>query len=345
MSVSAPREQALRNPAKKFIKWKGGDEQGWFEYYDKEIEDPKLRNVKIDLGEGFQILDEDLFSITGFIDATKSNIGSNEVRGINDEIIVKSYKDKKAEIMMKGPYTVLKDQVKDSKMYHYTKCIYILFRGELCHLQISGMAFAKWLTDVQPNSNRTNRTIRHSDTEKGKQGVVKYIFPRFEVGGEVDKETWDKMLEVDSTILQPYLKSYLKSKPSDVATTEEPENVDTSKWRQVKNGSGGMLGDMKIDDIRLLSEALVEDGKADTPLYSYVGQALYDYQQAVKEWDKKKDRIGRLLSDYSLDELKAVMAKVPLSNPVMLYVQAAIDAKEVSDDGFEANLDGDDIPF
>jgi hypothetical protein len=72
---------------------------------------------------------------------------------------------------------------------------------------------------------------------------------------------------------------------------------------------------------------------------------LYDYQQACKEWDKKKDKSDRMLSDYSLEELKAIMAKVPLSNPFMLFVQAAVDAKESIPGDSQCFDEEDDIPF
>lgn len=351
MSVSAPRETGTRNPATKFIQWKAGEEQGFFSYYDKSIEKKEDRNIKVDLSDGFFILDEDLFSITGFINKSKTGIVSNEVRTINDELFVKGYapEGKGASILLKGPYSVLKEVVKESKDYNYTKCIYILFKGELCHLSISGATYSKWLSDVQPNTNRSRCLIHHSKTELKKNEAVKYNVASFSVGREATPEEWDKMLEVDSTIVQPYLTQYLAkggAAPAQPAH-EDSGQIDTSKWREQITPAGTKLGDMLIDAIRDLSEMLVQEGKSETPLYDYVGQALYDYQMAAKTWDQKTDSSGKLISEYSLAELEGLLGtKVPIAHKASLIIQAAIDAKQSTEAAdVEVLGEEDDIPF
>ncbi len=354
MSASAPRVTAARNPAKKFIQWKGGEDQGYFAYYDKSIEKKEDRNIKVDLTKGFFILDEDLFSITGFINKNKTGIVSNEVRKIEDELVVKGYPQGNGApvVLLKGPYTALKEAVKDSKDYNYTKCMYILFEGELCHLSISGATFSQWLSDVQPNSKRSKSLIMHKDTTLKRNEAVKYQVASFEVGREATPEEWEEVLRVDSEIVQPFLNQYLAKGGSAAPANHDSvsqDQIDTSKWRDQTTPAGVKLGEMTIPAIRELSEMLVEEGKADTPLYDYVGQALYDYQEACKTWDQKKDSAGKLLSDYTIAELKALIpSKVPLSHKVALVIQAAIEAKQITESEevpVEVLEDEDDIPF
>ncbi len=351
MSASAPRATGVQNPAKRFIKWKAGANQGHFEYYDKTIEDKAKRNIKIDLSKGFYILDEDLFSITGYIEPSKTGIVSNAVRSIDDQITVKGYTpDGKSSILLKGTYAELKEAVKSSTIYNYTKDLYIMFEGELCHIALSGAAFASWLAGVQPNANRGKCLIRHSGTEDKKKGIVDYKVPVFEVGKEADEATWAKVIELDSKILQPYLEVYLAkggAQPSgDTGTHSEPQQIDTTKWREQTTPAGVKLGEMTNVAIQQLSELLVEEGKDNTPLYDYVGQALYDYQAAMKVWDQKADSTGKKLSDYTLDELKAVIAKIGMMHKYSIFVQAAIEAKAQVEDATEPTFDDDEnIPF
>ncbi len=354
MSASAPRAKSATNPATKFIKWRAGDEQGWFDYYDKTIEDKTKRNVRIDLSKGFLILDEDLFIVTGYIEQSKTGIVSNEVRDINDMLTVKGYTpDGKNQVLLKGTYSDLKETIRGSRDYAYTKSIYIMLYGELCHLSLSGAAFSQWLADVQPNSNHANRWISHTGTEDKKKGNVKFKVPCFTVGAEANDKDWGKVVDLDSNVLQPYLEVYLgrsqSSSPDGNAQSgdagHEHETIDTAKWREAKSPSGVALGEMTNEAIQHLSEMLVEEGKDQTHLYDYVGQALYDYQSAVKVWEQKADASGRKLADYTLAELKVVLTKIGMSHKYSIFIQAAIDAKSFAEAENAPFFKEDDIPF
>src|SRR6478609_512644 len=153
MSASKPRAAGVTNPAKYHIKWKAGGDQGWFEYWDRGTKE----NVKMDTLDDFLICDKDLFSITGYVNRTNSSIMSNEVRTIDDLIIVKAWTkvngQNKPEVVLRGSYSELKETVKDNPAYKYTKSIYIIWNGELCRLELSGAAFASWLAEVEGNAN------------------------------------------------------------------------------------------------------------------------------------------------------------------------------------------------
>lgn len=344
MSVSAPRSQGTRNPATKFIKYKGGDDQGWFEYYDRETK----QNVKIELTE-FVILDKDLFCVTGFINNTKSTIQSNEVRSVNDKLIVKAWKDKKASVVLEGPYKDIKETVKASRDYKYTKCIYILFQGELCHVQLAGATFASWLKDVESNNGHENSFISCVGHEDGKQGKVEYKYAVFEVGSEVDKATWNKMIEVDSNILQPYLKDYLSGNGSSTSasgeTHEAEESFNTENWRQFKSLDGAQLGTLSRDAILELNQHLIEDGQEESELFANVGQAMFDYQTIQNTWGDKKNAEGKYIKDFTEAELKDALSKVPpLHKARQLLEVAMINMYPPSVNGTE-DWDDNDIPF
>jgi hypothetical protein len=346
MSVSAPRAQGTKNPAKKFIKYKGGGDQGYFEYYDSESK----TNNRIELTD-FVILDKDLFSITGFINATSSSIISNEVRTINDTLVVKSWKDKKGTIVLNGTYKDLKDTIKDSRDYKYTKCVYILFQGELCHLQLNGATFAAWLKDVEANNGHENSFISCVGHEDGKKGAVKYKYAVFEVGSEVDKATWNKMIEVDSNILQPYLEGYLKggaTGPSPTHEDSEPAGFDTKDWRGFASLDGTPLGALNRNAILELNQHLIEDGQEESELFANVGQAIYDYQQIQNTWGDKKNSEGKYIKDFTESELKEALTKVPQLHKARQLLEVAYENMfpKTSGSGFGDDDSEDiDIPF
>ena len=355
MSASAPRQEGMRNPAVKYISWKGGDDMGYFSYYDKTIEDPKLRNVKIDLSKGFFILDKDLFSITGYDEPNKSNIISNEVRELTDRLVIKAYKDKKATILHTGSYTELKDVVKNSNILHYTRSVYILVKSELgqwelCHIAMSGSAFKSWIEDVENNSSHADSLICHSSTEEGKKGIVKYKFPRFTLERKATVEEWDKVVEVDRDILQPYLDQYLKKNKVGTPSTHEDEQeakaFDINNWREFKvPTTGTKLCDLDFDTLRQISDKLAEDGEFESDLFNCVSQAQIDWSKAHKEWKDKKNQAGKKLEDFTAEELKETISKVPTSNKYYIYLACALEEKTKAEH-VEVEVMGDeDIPF
>lgn len=349
MSVSAPRATGLRNPATKFFKYKGGEEQGWFETYNKDTKENEI----VDLRD-FVILDKDLFSITGFVNKTQASIISNEVRTMDDIITVKAWKDKKSEVVLQGSYKSLKETVKDNPAYKYTKSIYILWHGELCHLSLSGATFKSWIDGVESNANHEKCFISVVGHESGKQGAVKFHFAKFGVGEEIDTKTWDKMIEVDSKILQPYLEVYLKGNGSSTtgsAPTEyhqESEGFDTSNWREVKTLDGSPLGGLRYDAILELNQALIEDGKENSELYSNVGQAIYDYQDIAKTWKDKKNKEGVYLKDLKFEDVSSMLDKIPATHKARQLIEIAYDnLKPVATKASLADFDDNDdsIPF
>lgn len=364
MSASAPRQTGSRNPAKKFIKWKGARLQGWFEYYDKDIEDKAKRNVIIDLSEGFWILDSDLFSVTGYDEAIKASIISNEVRTVNDKLVVKKYKDKKAQVILEGSYSEIKPFLKANDC-HYTKSIYIKLKstGEVAHLAIGGSVFREWLGTVEAKPKFSECLIRHAETKDAVKGSLEYRFPVFEVGALATEDEWNEIVKDDAEIVQPYLKQYFTTNGTS-STGQSPEEsdkqLDTSKWREHLTPSGKTLAELTFADIMDISEFLVENGQGDSDYYSFIGHALYDYQEARKVWEAKSNKDGKKLVDFTLTEIKEAYNKVSSSQPAhpsKIILEVALEAIEMREaakgpqtvdarvrDNDEWDED-DDIPF
>jgi len=348
MSVSNPRPVGNKNPATKFFKWKGGGDQGWFEYYDRETK----QNVKMDLTD-FAILDKDLFSITGFVNKTKASIISNAVRSINDYITVKAWKDKQSSIVAQGSYKDLKDMVKDSRDMKYTKEIYILWQGELCHVQLFGATFASWLKDVESNADHERCFISCVGVEDGKQGNVTYKYATFEVGDPVDAKTWDQMIKVDTNILQPYLKDYLSGNGSSTAPSgethhheeEEEPTFNTQNWREFKSLDGTPLGGLHRNAIIELNQHLIEDGQEQSELFANVGQAMFDYQTLSTTWGEKKNQAGKFIKDYTEAELKDALSKIPVTHKARQILEIAMDNMYPPSVASEFYDEDDDIPF
>ena len=346
MSVSQPRVQGNKNPAVKFFKYKGGDEQGWFEYYDRETK----KNIQIELTD-FAILDKDLFSVTGFMNDTNSSIISNAVRSIDDIITIKAWKDKQSKIILKGSYREIKDTVKSSRDMKYTKEIYILWQGELCHLQLTGATFSAWLKDVESNADHERCFISCIGHDEGKKGNVKYKFASFEVGQPVDAKTWEQMIKVDTNILQPYLNDYLNGNGGSTAPSGEThedegeETYDTTKWREFLSLDGTPLGALHRNAIIELNQHLIEDGQEGSELYANVGQAMFDYQTLTNTWSEKKNQAGKFIKDYTEAELKDALSKIPPTHKARQILEIGLDNMYPSS-GVDSEFgDEDDIPF
>lgn len=219
MSRSNPQ---LKNPAKRFIQWRGGEEKGGvLEYYDKQDE----QTVDVPIPFTFLVLDE-LNTISGFSDRDKSSYWSNEVRNLQtDELIVKTSAGTKA----RGVYADL-DDVK-SKGAKYAKSVYIAFKdetGELVigNIKIMGAALTAWI-EFQKKWNVNDIAVKLAGVKKAKKGSTIYFIPVFEAL-EVTEATNQAALELDKE-LQSFLNSYLNRKPEEaVVVDDEAADDDTT---------------------------------------------------------------------------------------------------------------------
>lgn len=212
MSISQPK---LQNPCKKFIEFKG--DAGVFQYWDKE----KKENVKMAYPIGFITLDE-LSTIKGFNEASKSGVYANEVHSIKNQTLhVRTFK---GGTSIYGKYAEIKDKVK-SIGGKYCKSIYAALITkdktlELVNFQLTGAAFKAWI-DKTTDSNSEVMVV--TKTVEAKKGKVVYQIPVWGAAGMTD-EMRAGAIEMDRQV-QFYLKSK-KVEEVDEGVQDHPEVED-----------------------------------------------------------------------------------------------------------------------
>jgi len=208
MSFSEPR---LENPATKFIEFRDGK----FQYYNKETE----KNVIIDLPIYFVVLDE-LSTISGFCEKTKSGIYSNEVHRIIDEVMnVRTFKGGEQII---GLYKDISDAVARLGG-KFTKSVYALLinqsggENEFVNFKFRGAAFSSWL---DKKFNPEKHAVGIEETIEGTKGKTVYQVPIFK-----SYRLTPELIE-QATAMDKQLQSYLKVYKSNQAEKEKaPEEV------------------------------------------------------------------------------------------------------------------------
>jgi hypothetical protein len=354
MSLSKPVERTV-NPAKKFYKWRGEIDKGYVTYYDKELKkDIIVKDFR------FMVLDADLFCITGYDQTSQGAYISNEVKAMDDLIIINFWKDKKKSEFKRGTYEQLKELVKSSRDLKYTKSIYIMTPdGELGNLHLAGAPLTSWFNDITTSEMISSNWIIIKEIKEGKNGAVKYKSPVWGFGDKVDKASYDKAVSMDAKVLQPYLEAYLIRNGSSLSKSEtthddgdfsqEVPEFDSKEWRKYDHPISkkalchyhrGELIDIKL--------GLEQDGDTENDFYNCVCQALFEYQQAEKIWKDKKIRDGRALKELALDELKEMLGKMDVQAPeheAKLSIECAIEAKQAEIIPASEEEDDADIPF
>lgn len=351
MSLSNPRE-TLERPAKKYIQFNG--ETGKITYWHKfSKDDPKYsednkgerREISID---GAIVLDSDLFSVTGF-NKDRGYCFTNEVRNVQDELVLRFFNEKKVDC--RGTLEDLKRE--HGKEVRYTKSAYLFLDGEIVNMQIFGKSLSSWFEDIENRrKDLIKRKIRVKEirtADEGKKSEHKYLV--FEYGPEFSKEEGEAAVEADRE-LQAYLKKYLEKNGTSTERGQgsheehahgEEESFDTSHWRDFVSDIGS-LGDAPMSAIYNQKSVLEDSDRTESEEYAMICQACHDYEKAKREWKSKKDKAGKSLEEYSLDELKDTYGKVMKSdpkNPARLFLEAALVEREEEEESF----DEDDIPF
>jgi len=208
MSFSEPK---IENPATKFIEFRDGK----FQYWDKVLE----KNVIIDLPIYFVVLDE-LSTISGFCEKTKSGIYANEVHRITDETLnVRTFKGGEQII---GLYKDISDAVARLGG-RFTKSVYALLvnsqggDNEFVNFKFRGAAFSSWL-DKKFNPEKHAIGIEQTVEEtKGKTVYQVPIFKSYRLTPELIEQ---------ATAMDKQLQNYLKVYKANQAEKEKaPEEV------------------------------------------------------------------------------------------------------------------------
>lgn len=224
MSRSNPSINAT-NPSTRWFEWDG--ESGVVRHYDKEAKE----NVIHKLPFSFIVLDE-LASVRGWHEKSKSGIYSNEVRDTRAKpFLVKTFK---GETLAEGVYAQIKDRL-HSLGGKFTTNIYIAFKDgnglKIGALQLKGAALSSWM-DFRKGKTKEilSQAVSIVGTEHGKKGKIEFEKPVFEIK-ELSEASNDAAVALDKE-LQEYLTAYLSRTSTAQAahtaatTDEEPNEAD-----------------------------------------------------------------------------------------------------------------------
>jgi hypothetical protein len=227
MSRSNP---GLTNPASKFFRWRGGEENGGkLTYYDKEQE----KEIEVALPFEFLVLDE-LATISGFCKPDKSGYWSNEVRSVTkDQLIVKTL----AGVKETGLYAELLVRAKGAK---YAQSIYIAYHDSgvltLGNIKATGAAVAAWF-ELKRRYVVDNGKVVLTGAVEATSGSTTFFAPTFEwqhTTAEEDAEA----IKLDKE-LQIYLNQYFAAAnvsddaPPDGAAANDEQGVSIDELNKV----------------------------------------------------------------------------------------------------------------
>lgn len=220
MSFSNPQS---KNPAQRFMQWKGGEDGGGrLVYYDKDAKE----EVDVKLPFGFTVLDE-FSTVTGFNKKEHAGFWSNEVRNLmNEKLIVRT----KSGVVAQGLYGDIKESIQ-AKGAKYAKSVYVAFKdedGELVigNIKFMGASLTKWI-EFQKLYDVTKVGVKITKKpKKEKNGSNEYFVPVFEAL-ELSKTTIETVKSLDQE-LQVYIGTYLSRKPNvdDDDLVDEDEDVE-----------------------------------------------------------------------------------------------------------------------
>lgn len=230
MSRSNPNINAP-NPATVYFEWNG--EHGKVRYWDKHLK----VNVDEALPFTFLLLDE-VASVRGFHDASKSGIYSNEVRDTRAEpMLVKAFK---GGTLAEGLYRDIKDKVNTLGGQFNANCYIAVPDDEpdgqwhICSLRFKGSALGAWSEFRKAHrSGLYDGAITITGYTEGKKGRITFRMPTFELT-ETSQDQDRKALALDKE-LQSWLASYFTRRtddrtdatpPADEPDCEEPEYDD-----------------------------------------------------------------------------------------------------------------------
>lgn len=237
MSRSNPSDNSP-NPSTRWHEWAGGSpDGGYVTYYDKAVvhkdeqgKEVKGTNMMVKLPFTFILLDE-LARVSGWHEASKSGITSNEVRDTTQDVmLVKSFK---GGVLANGLYTAIKDRVHAVGGYYETNC-YIAYRDTPTTLKIGAIGFAGAALNAWVEFKKANRAELYKQAvqivgfAEGKKGKIVFRTPKFSLR-PISPEAEAAAVEMDKE-LQAYLKAYFARQGHTKAdTTAAPQDHDVQQ--------------------------------------------------------------------------------------------------------------------
>jgi len=215
MSRSNPDDK-ITNPSTCWLEWHGtqGDVFGW----DKELK----QEVRYALPFTFLLLDE-LKTVRGWHEKSKSRIYSNEVRDMRTQpLIVRAWK---GGTLIEGIYNTIKPRV-EVLGGDYHSSIYIAYKKDdeyrLGNLALKGSAVKAWFEFRKERATDIySKAIKISGYTDEQSGKVIFRVPVFTLV-EISRDAESAALKLD-TQLQTYLKSYQQRDTDDQADAAHDE--------------------------------------------------------------------------------------------------------------------------
>lgn len=200
------------HPCTRWYEWNG--ETGVVRYYDKA----KKENVEVGDDFTFIMLDE-LATIKGWHEKSKSGIHSNEVRDTRAQpFVVKAFQ---GGTLAEGIYQNIKDRVAvvGGK---FTANLYIAYKDgkelKIGSIQFSGAALGEWMDFRKANrADLYNKAVRIKGSTEGKKGKITFHTPKFHLT-DVTGPTNEAAIELDKEV-QAYLEGYFSRKTTEQAST------------------------------------------------------------------------------------------------------------------------------
>lgn len=219
-------QTGTQNPAKYFFQWKSDHQK--FCFYDRE----KKENVFIEMPFKFLALSK-YITVKGWNQKKEHALISNEVKNIDDILVVNAYKDGSKTEIARGGWNEIKDKMEIEKG-RFTQSVYIMLpNGDVANVQLSGASLSTWF-DFQ--KNQTDRFFDNwvivNGFKEGKSGSVEYTYPVFEWGTTLNKDE-QGLAECADGKIEEYEQSYFGNKAE---TTENPrERSEVDKYEMNSN--------------------------------------------------------------------------------------------------------------
>lgn len=220
MSRSNPSDH-LKNPSTRWFEWNG--ENGVVRYYDKDAK----KNIDVPLPFTFMLLDQ-LSSVRGWHEASKSGIYSNEVKDTRQETMLVRCK---VGTLAEGVYRDIKDRVNTIGGSFNANC-YLAFKNggsdlSIGCLRFKGSALGAWMDFCKANRSALyTDAIRIVSYTEGKKGRITFRVPVFAVAS-VAEDTNERARELDAE-LQDYLETYLARRTNERAQPPADDTDDSS---------------------------------------------------------------------------------------------------------------------
>lgn len=222
-------QEAVHNPAKLYLRWKGGAEKvrengeekiegGKLLYWDKE----KQEEVEVPLPLVFCPL-EITYGYAGFI-PDKGRIWSNEILDFKTQNIRVNITGDDTDTICEGVYDEIKDKAYASgarlQTYVYAYCKQL---GGIVRLNLGGSARSAWkeFTKKVKLSSVYEHPISIQADEPQESQLGPYVPPKYELGQAYADDVIKKLTDEDKVVID-YLK-YLSERNSQYSV--EPNNV------------------------------------------------------------------------------------------------------------------------